>query len=1027
MAHRFPIRLSVQRRLRAVSPGSRAVQRRLRVEKLTDRRVLAAITGTVFDDANHSLSRDDGELGAESRLVYIDANDNAALDVGEKIALANDSGEFEFTGLDDGTYQIRLFNGTNSQVQTVPVGTDGLGPISEVADAAGLIASESALHLIAGDSIVTIDSGAIGSDGTITRVADSIDKTQRLPNGSLLVIGSDLSGDTAWVFDPADGSVSPTDLSGAEVPPTQATSWAELAIDGNGRGVVLQQAQAGEISVEVRGIDASDDSGIGDDSGIVVSMTSTFVPADTTVLASATGSRSVFAWPATEGLELSLWSNTTESFISTTPIQVDDAQSLLSFDDQSGLIALRTSDGGVRVLDANNEFETLHHFADQTGPVAIDGKRDLMFAYGSDSSSLQIINLNDGVTLHQVATDLGPLGTPASIAVGSSPTSLILHGTVGVSEIRLDKPTAREVVIADGFDVADMIFGVSVAGTNTPPRYETLPSFQATEDLELTAPAPGALQGAVDDQNDQFVLINPTGTSNGTVSIGLDGSLVYEPNPDFAGDDVFGVTLHDGRDISDGITLQIFVAPIPDGPTGIDITINPVPESLQPGMPIGDIEIIDADGPGHIIEIDDPRFNAVEGQIIFNGGDLNFETQPLIPINITVTDSQTGDIIDESITVTLQDANDPITGILPTEAFVFENAVGDLIAGLRVLDEDEEQFHTFVVDDDRFIVDGIDLRLAPGVSLDYETAPEVIVNVTATEIGGENSFTEAITIRVRDISEQPAGIGLNNQTVLELVPGAEVGAISLDGASPDSRYNLFTDDIRFEVVDGILKLSEGQVVNRDEEIQIDVEVTMIDSLGEFDTVVETFTIAVLENQTPAHNLENPFDVNHVGGVGAFDALIIINYLNRFGPGPVGSGDLIFSYDVNADGMVSALDALLVLNHINAVSTGGGTVGGEGDGDSRPGNAPEGEQLPPPNQQPTIQPLRSLRIVQDDPSVITDVQFASLSQTNTQPSQPFQSRSNSDKSLEITDTELNSIADLTIDDLDDTIVLLSRSE
>lgn len=1042
MAQRFPVRLSA--RLSAQLSASRksaepsnpdtadhgrsqnrraVVRRRLQIEKLVDRRVLAAITGDVFDDANHSLSRDGGELGAASRLVYVDTNDNAVLDLGEKIALANESGEFQFSDVEDGTYQIRLFNGSSSQIQTVPVGTDGIGQVFDVVDASQLIATEATLHLIAADSIVSVDADDFGGDGTTIRIADTVDKMQLLPNGSLLIIGSDLSGSTAWVLDPVDGTVSPMDLSGSEVPVTPAMPWSEIAIDGNGRGVVLEQASdlqnSGQSDVVVRGIDASDTS------ELVISMTSITVPAETTVLASATGSRSVFAWPASEGLELALWSNETESFISSPPMQVDDAESLLTFDDQSGLIAIRTSDGGVRILDANNDFASLHVFAEQTGPIAIDGNRDLMFATSSDGSSLKVVSLGDGSTLADIAADLSDLGTPASIVVGSDPTLLTLQGSLGVSEIRLDKPTAREVVIDEGIDVTDVIFGIAVSGINTPPRYETLPTFQTDEDISLVEPAPGTLQGAIDDESDQFVLINQTGTSNGTISVGLNGSMLYTPDLDFAGEDSFGIVLHDGRDISEEITLEILVLPIPDGPSGIDITIDPVPEDLQPGMPIGDVEVIDADGPGHVIEIDDPRFGADGGQIIFNGGDLDFETEPFIPITITVTDSQTDDLIEETITVTLQDANDPITGILPSEAFVFENAPGDLIAELRVLDQDEEQFHTFTVDDDRFVVEGFDLRLAQGVSLDYETEAEVIVNVTATEFGGGNSYTEAITVTVRDLGEQPTGIGLNNQTVLELSEGAEVGTITLNGSSLDTRYSLQTDDTRFEVVEGTLKLVDDQAVRRSEETQVDVEVTVVDSLGEFDNVVETFTIAVLENETPAHNHENPFDVNHVEGVGALDALVIINYLNTFGPGPVGSGDLGYCYDVNADGMISALDALLVLNHINAINSGGGTVGGEGDedGEDVDGSAvdgPEGEQAPIPSQQPGIQRLRSFRIVEDAAPVISDSQFASLSQSPAQSGAENESRTMIELALEY------SMSELTIADLDDTIVLLSRS-
>ena len=73
---------------------------------------------------------------------------------------------------------------------------------------------------------------------------------------------------------------------------------------------------------------------------------------------------------------------------------------------------------------------------------------------------------------------------------------------------------------------------------------------------------------------------------------------------------------------------------------------------------------------------------------------------------------------------------------------------------------------------------------------------------------------------------------------------------------------------------------------------------------------------MLENPTPFHNHDDPYDVDHGGDVSALDALAIINYLNSFGPGPVGQGSSGLCYDVNADGFVTALDALLVLNEMN---------------------------------------------------------------------------------------------------------------
>lgn len=959
--------------------GVRRVRRRqLRLERLTDRRVLAAITGAVFEDTNHSLGLDDSEQGAAARLVYIDSNNNASLDPGERYALADDAGQFALTDLDDGTYQVRLFNGTSSQLQTVPVEPGGIGAVYEITDVnqngpSDLVLTDSALQLTTSTSVVLINDRDFQAAGSSVRIADSLAKVQSLPDGSLLAIGSDASGSTAWLLDASREVLTPVDLSAGADP---ATAWSDIAIDGQGHGLLIQQDHDDNGTVPLRWIDATNP-----DDGVLVGITTNLVPSDTTAIASATGVRSVLAWSSPGGMELSLWSNSTASFISEFPVQIDDAASLLSFDDQSGLLAVRTIGGGVNIVDANNGFTLLHTFADQTGPIAIDGHRDLMFAYSNDDPTLTVVDLSDGSILAQGSIDVASVGTPAAIAVGRDPGAVIIQGSAGVGQIRLDQPLARQVVISGGLDVTDVVFGVAVTGVNAPPRYDAIPNLGTLEDTPLNLAAPGVVDGAVDSESDRFVVLAhlssalpgstladlPT-TANGTLVVQSDGSMVYQPDQDFAGTDSFAVLLHDGRDLSEAFHLEIEVSPLPDSPTEIRITINPVPENLEPGLPIGVVEVIDADGPGHVIEVDDPRIIVQAGEIIFVGGDLDFETEPFIPITLTVSDSQAGSTIQEVATVSLRDANDPITGIVPDTASVFENAIGDVVAELRVLDQDVEQFHTFEVDDDRFIIQESDLRLAPGVSLDYETEPEVIVNVTASEADGDNSFTQAITITVRDRAEPVAGLQLDNTTVMEQVAGAEVGTVSLGGSAVDSRYNLLVDDLRFEFVGETLQLRSDQFVHRDDAFEIELQITAVDTFGELDDVSETFTIQVLENETPAHNQDAPFDVDHSNEVTAFDALLIINYLNQFGPGPVDNGDFGYSYDVNGDGLVSALDALLVINHINVTLNQGGTVGGEG---NEAESLPEGEQsqsdppAPVIPQTPFRQQFRGLRVVVDD--------------------------------------------------------------
>ncbi len=78
----------------------------------------------------------------------------------------------------------------------------------------------------------------------------------------------------------------------------------------------------------------------------------------------------------------------------------------------------------------------------------------------------------------------------------------------------------------------------------------------------------------------------------------------------------------------------------------------------------------------------------------------------------------------------------------------------------------------------------------------------------------------------------------------------------------------------------------------------------------------TQTISVVDVDLPWQNPSNPTDTNNDGSVTPLDALLIINYLNSAGSGPVPTGDPFPFYDVNGDNFVSPVDVLLVINELN---------------------------------------------------------------------------------------------------------------
>lgn len=65
------------------------------------------ISGRVFHDLNGDGSQNESEPGIAGRTVYLDTNQNGALDSGEPTVITNDDGRYEFGILAPGTYTVR--------------------------------------------------------------------------------------------------------------------------------------------------------------------------------------------------------------------------------------------------------------------------------------------------------------------------------------------------------------------------------------------------------------------------------------------------------------------------------------------------------------------------------------------------------------------------------------------------------------------------------------------------------------------------------------------------------------------------------------------------------------------------------------------------------------------------------------------------------------------------------------------------------------------------------------------------------
>src|SRR5262249_30663623 len=107
-----------------------------------------------------------------------------------------------------------------------------------------------------------------------------------------------------------------------------------------------------------------------------------------------------------------------------------------------------------------------------------------------------------------------------------------------------------------------------------------------------------------------------------------------------------------------------------------------------------------------------------------------------------------------TITVDVTPVNDAPTDVGLSGATLAENDTGAVIGTLSAIDPDVGDTHSFTVSDGRFeVVNGDQLQLKAGISLDFETEPSVSIDITATDQGGLD-HTKSFVITVTDIEPE---------------------------------------------------------------------------------------------------------------------------------------------------------------------------------------------------------------------------------------------------------------------------------
>ncbi|HIF9291782.1 TPA: tandem-95 repeat protein, partial [Photobacterium damselae] len=325
------------------------------------------------------------------------------------------------------------------------------------------------------------------------------------------------------------------------------------------------------------------------------------------------------------------------------------------------------------------------------------------------------------------------------------------------------------VVVDDGNGGSDTItVTVNVTPTNDAPIGDDV----GTETQEETA-VTGQLT-ATDVDGDNLTFKPGSNPENGSVTVNLDGSWEYVPNPDFNGEDSFTVVVDDGNGGTDTITVTVNVTPVNDAPVGEDVSAETQEETAVTGQ----LTATDVDGDNLTFK---PGSDPTNGQVTVNP-DGSWEYVPNPDFNG-----------EDSFTVVVDDGNGGTDTITVTVNVI---PVNDAPVGEDVTAETPEDT-TVTGQLTATDVDGDNLTFKPGSD---PTNGQVTVNpdgsweyVPNTDFNGEDSFTVVVddgnggtdtitvTVNVTPVNDAPVGEDVTAETQEDTTVTGQLTATDVDG------------------------------------------------------------------------------------------------------------------------------------------------------------------------------------------------------------------------------------------------------
>lgn len=327
----------------------------------------------------------------------------------------------------------------------------------------------------------------------------------------------------------------------------------------------------------------------------------------------------------------------------------------------------------------------------------------------------------------------------------------------------------------------------------------------------------GTMQATDQDRTHGLAYWIQSGNDEGGFAIeAFSGRIIVAQNGilnDLAGSDiVLGIHVSDSGEPARTTEAQVTISVAPGNahaPTLADATFS-IPENSTQGTILGTVSASDLDdGTSFSYQLSNPStspfaINSTTGEIsVLDATALDFETTQQFELTVTVSDGGLPERTDEAvITVHLTDVNEHQPSFDNNLTFsVDENSeAGTLVGAVTATDGDSHQTVTYSISNAAFAIGAASgvITVANGSALDYESADQIAVTVTATDNGNPSkSGSMTVTIEVNNLNEFAPSVADRTFSIVEnSMAGAFVGTVTAtDLDSPQ-------DSFSFEIVGG---------------------------------------------------------------------------------------------------------------------------------------------------------------------------------------------------------------------------------